>query len=74
MKEATALKLANIQNPTIQWETNHRFNVGLQTNLLNNRLALGVEYFYGKTTNLLTRKAVSDITGLPYMWANLKSR
>ena len=70
MKEATALKLANIQNPTIQWETNHRFNVGLQTNLLNNRLALGVEYFYGKTTNLLTRKPVSDITGLPYMWAN----
>lgn len=70
MDRATALQLANIQNPTIQWETTHRFNVGLQTSMLDNRLALGVDYYRAKTTNLLVRKAVSDITGLNYMWAN----
>ncbi len=70
MKSATGLKLANIQNPKIQWETNRRFNVGLQTSLFNNRISLGVDYFHSTTSNLLTRKAVSDITGLTYMWAN----
>ncbi len=70
MNKATGLKLANIQNPKIQWETNRRFNIGLQTSLLDNRVSLGVDYFYSTTSNLLTRKAVSDITGLTYMWAN----
>ncbi len=70
LREATYLKLANIQNPKIQWETNRRFNVGLQTSLFNNRLYLAVDYFTSKTSNLLTRKSVSDITGLSYMWAN----
>lgn len=70
LDKATALELANIANPTIQWETTRRFNIGLQTSLLNNRLALGVDYFWSKTSDLLTRKTVSDITGLPFMWTN----
>lgn len=70
LKNATGLQLSNIENPTIQWETNRRFNVGLQTSVLNNRLSLSVDYYWSKTSNLLTRKAVSDITGLKYMWAN----
>jgi TonB-linked SusC/RagA family outer membrane protein len=70
LKNATGLTLANIENPTIQWETTRRFNVGLQTSLLNNRLSVSADYYYAKTDNLLTRKAVSDITGLKYMWAN----
>ena len=70
MNMATGLKLANIENQTIQWETTHRFNVGLQTNLWDNKISLGINYYWAKTTNLLTRKAVSDITGLSYMWTN----
>lgn len=70
LDRATALVLANIQNPTIQWETNRRFNLGAQTNLLNNRLSLGFEYYWSTTSNLLTRKAVSDITGMSMMWGN----
>ncbi len=70
LDKATALQLANIQNPKIQWETNHRFNVGLYGVFLNNRLSLGVDYYRSRTTDLLTRKAVSDITGLPDMWTN----
>lgn len=70
MDMATALELANIQNAKIQWETNHRFNVGLQAAFLNNRLSVAVDYYRSKTTDLLTRKAVSDITGLASMWTN----
>ena len=70
MDKATGLILSNIQNPKLQWETTRRFNVGLQTSMLKNRLNVGIEYFNAKTSNLLTRKSVSDITGLSYMWAN----
>lgn len=70
MGMATALQLANIQNPEIQWETTRRFNVGLQAGLFKNRLNLGVNFYTSKTSNLLTQKSVSDITGLRYMWAN----
>ncbi len=70
MRQATMLKLENIQNPKIQWETNHRVNAGFVTSLFNNRLTVGADYFWSKTTNLLTREAVSDITGLSYMWTN----
>ena len=70
LDRATALVIANIENPRIQWETTRRFNVGLQANMLKNRLAVGVNFFTGKTSNLLTRKSVSDITGLRFMWDN----
>lgn len=70
LDRATALELANIQNPKIQWETTHRFNLGAQINLLRNRLSLGVDVYRSLTTNLLTRKTVSDVTGLALMLAN----
>ena len=70
LDKATGLQLANIQNPKIQWETTHRLNVGVQTGMFKNRLHLGLEYFWARTTHLLTKKSVSDITGLTSMWAN----
>ncbi len=70
LDKATATVLQNIQNPKLQWETTNRYNIGLQTSLLNNRLNVAVEYFHSKTDHLLTRKSVSDITGLATMWSN----
>ena len=70
LDKATALELANIENPKIQWETTHRCNAALQLNMLKNRLSLGFEYFNARTTDLLVRKTVSDITGLSQMWSN----
>ena len=67
---ATALRLANIANSYIQWETTRRFNVGLETSLFNNRLALGVNVFWSKTSKLLTLENLNYVTGLPSMWAN----
>lgn len=70
MKRFNALELANVSNSSLQWETTHRFNLGLQSSMLKNRLQLGIDWYYAKTTNLLNRKQVSDITGLPFIWAN----
>lgn len=70
LDKATGLALANIQNPAIQWETNRRFNVGLETNLLDNRLHLGFEFYKSTISNLLVKKKISYITGLSSIWTN----
>lgn len=70
LDRATALVLTNIENPTIQWETTHRFNLGLQGSFFNNRVTAGLNLFFSKTNDLLTRRTVSDITGLSTMWTN----
>ena len=70
LDKATSLVLSNIQNPKLQWETTKRYNIGLQASMLKNRLNVGIEYFRSNTDHLLTRKSVSDITGLATMWSN----
>lgn len=70
LDKLTGLQLANIENSAIQWETTYRVNVGLDLRMLRNRLNVGVNFFNSRTTNLLNRKSVSDITGLGFMWAN----
>lgn len=70
MKRFNALELANVSNSALQWETTQRYNVGLQASAIKNRLQFSIDWYYAKTSNLLNRKQVSDITGLPYIWAN----
>ena len=67
---ATSLNLANIENSTIQWETTRRFNLGLETSLFANRLNLGFNFFWSKTSNLLAKVSLDYLAGLPSMWAN----
>jgi TonB-linked SusC/RagA family outer membrane protein len=64
------LSFANIGNTTIQWETTHRINVGLETSLFNNRLNLSLNYFTSKTNNLLTRQSLGFLSGLSENWTN----
>lgn len=70
MNNATSLRLANIANSSIQWETTRRFNLGLESSLLDNRLTLGLNIFWSKTSNLLTKENLSYLTGLPSIWGN----
>jgi len=70
MNRATALRLANIANSEIQWETTRRFNVGIETSVFDNRVNLGVNLFWAKTSHLLTMKSIDYVTGLGTMWAN----
>ena len=67
---ATSINLVNISNSKIQWETTRRFNLGLETALLDNRVGLGVNFYWSKTSNLLAKVNLEYLTGLSSMWAN----
>lgn len=70
LDRATSLNLANIANSKIQWETTRRFNVGLETSMFDNRLSLGANFYWSKTSNLLAKVTLDYLAGLPSMWAN----
>ena len=70
LQDLSGLSFDGIGNEKIQWETTHRFNVGLESNLINNRLNLQFNYFHSKTNNLLTRQMLGFLSGLSENWSN----
>ncbi len=70
LQEVSGLTLHNIGNNRLQWETTRRFSVGLESNLLSNRLNLQFNYFISKTNNLLMYQPLKYVTGLAYNWTN----
>ena len=64
------VKMANIENQAIQWETTRRLNFGLDMQAFNNRLRIAADVFHNTTNNLLTLKELSYLTGLQYYWCN----
>ena len=70
MTEISGLSLSSIGNTEIQWETTKRFNVGLDSRLFNNRLALSFNFFTSRTSNLLTFQSLNFISGLEQNWSN----
>lgn len=66
----TGLTLGNVGNSTLKWETTRKFNAGFETNLLNNRLHLGFNYFASWTSDLLMLQQVAWTTGLAENWTN----
>ena len=68
---AMGVQLTNVGNDKIQWETTHKFNVGVQAYLFNNRLGVNFDYYYHKTNNLLMLKSFSNpIGGINRYWSN----
>ena len=68
---AIGLQLTNIGNDEIKWETNHKFNVGLQAYLLDNRLGVDFNYYVNKTKDLLTLQTFKNpIGGINNYWTN----
>ncbi len=68
---AIGLKLTNIGNDEIKWETTRKLNFGLEACLLDNRLRLGFDCYLHKTSDLLTLKAFDNpIGGINRYWTN----
>ena len=66
----TGLLLGNVGNSTLKWETTRKFNAGFETNLLNNRLHLGFNYFTSWTSDLLMLQQMAWTSGLAENWTN----
>ena len=70
LQSVSGLAFTNIGNNHLKWETTKKWNIGLETNLLNNRLSLRFNYFNSRTSDLLTYQSLSYLTGLEKNWSN----
>lgn len=70
MDRAVGLVLANIANTEIQWETSAKLNLGVDANLLNDRIALSADVYSNRTSDLITLKSLPETTGTGYYWSN----
>ncbi len=64
------LVLNNIGNTGVQWETTHRFRVGMDMTEYNDVLSFSLNFFKSYTNNLLTLKSLPEISGEGYYWSN----
>ncbi len=68
---AIGMQLTNIGNDKIKWETTTKWNVGLQANLFNNRVAVGADFYLHKTDDMLTYQTFpTPISGINQYWSN----
>ncbi|GGI23617.1 SusC/RagA family TonB-linked outer membrane protein [Pedobacter mendelii] len=58
-----ALRQDVLANPNVTWEKGDKFNLGIKTNLFNNKLFIQAEYFNNKYSDLLTSANLSTIVG-----------
>ncbi len=66
-----ALTFDSRGNPDITWETRTAINVGLEFKLFEGRLSGGVDYYYNKTTDMLSAVPVPYSLGYSSYWANV---
>lgn len=55
--------IVNHPNPDLKWEKTHSVNLGLETSLFNDRLAIEFSVYWKKTTNAFMNKSISTING-----------
>jgi len=60
----------NIGNPTLQWETVTKANLGLDVSLFNERLSMSVDVYNNDAKDLITYEAVPVATGFEYVVNN----
>jgi len=70
MKSIAGLSLVSIGNNDIKWESTQRWNLGLEANFLDNRLHLGFNSFWSRTSDLLSLQTMSMLAGIGQQWAN----
>jgi hypothetical protein len=59
-----------IGNPALQWETNTKYNVGVDVTAFKERLSLSVDAYYTKTSNMLVYEPVNTASGFDFAITN----
>lgn len=62
--------ISNIGNNQLKWETTATLRAGLDASLFNNRWSFTVDFYKGKTSDLLVSKPLVEETGIEYYWTN----
>ena len=68
--QSMGLQLGNVENDGVKWETTSRLNLGLDAMLFDNRLAVSLDWYKSKTSDLLVQKDYQFVTGMGKYWAN----
>ncbi len=71
--DKVATMLYSKGNPNITWETNTNLNLGVEFTMFDNRLRGGLEYFYRKTTDMLSIVYVPKSEGYTQYYSNVGS-
>ncbi len=66
----TGLVRGNIYNPTLQWETVAKANVGVDLAMFNERLNVSLDYYNNVTSNMLTEIPLNEEVGFYSYWGN----
>ena len=59
-----------IATPDLTWEKVNQFDLGFDLGFLKNRLSLGVDFFWKKTTDALLRQTTTGYLGYVGYWTN----
>lgn len=62
-----------LENPTLTWEKNANFNVGIEAALLGNRLNATIEYYNRKTTDMILERPMAFSSGFDFFLDNIGS-
>ena len=58
-------------NDGLSWESSTTFNIGLDFGLFRNRLTGNIDFYTAKTTDLLLRRNLPNLSGYSTVWANM---
>ncbi len=60
----------NLWNPELQWESNRKFNTGVDAAFLKERLFLQLDFFHNTTANMLNIMEAHPLSGFDYYIEN----
>ena len=66
----TGYWVGKLATPDLTWEKVKQFDLGFDFGFLNNRLNLGVDFFWKKTTDALIQQKTNDFAGSASYWTN----
>lgn len=65
------LRPTRLANPEYSWETNRKFEIGLELGFLRDRIYLSTSYYHNRSTDQLVGYSLPAITGFTSVQANL---
>jgi len=65
------LYVQNLANPNLKWEQTKKLDIGIDINVLKNRISITADYYNDRTTNYLFTQSLSYVTGFNSVASNL---